>query len=63
MDGPILIVTDKLKYPGVIIDDKIAMLSHIIFVKSKVSNGIGIIFNATNYHQRNAVANLYHSFI
>ena len=63
MGGSIINATDKLKYLGVIIDDNITWIPHITYVKNKVSRGIGIMFKARNYLKRNALVNLYHSFI
>ena len=63
MGDSILTATDKLKYLGVIIDDKITWIPHITYVKNKVSKGIGIMFKARHYLKRNALVNLYHSFI
>ena len=33
------------------------------YVKNKVSRGIGILFKAKNYLNRNVLINLYHSYI
>ena len=55
--------TDKLKYLGVIIDDKITWIPHITYVQNKVSKCIGIMFKARSYLKRNALVNLYYSFI
>ena len=63
MGDSILTATDKLKYLGVIIDDKTTWIPHITYVKNKVSKGIGIMFKARHYLKRNALVNLYHSFI
>ena len=63
MGGSILTATDTLKYIGVIIDEKITWIPHMAYVKNKVSKGIGIMFKARNYLKRNAIVNLYHSFI
>ena len=63
MGGSILTAPDKLKNLVVIIDDKITWIPHITYVKNKVSKGIGIMFKARNYLKRNALVNLYHSFI
>ena len=35
----------------------------ITYVKNQVSKGIGIMFKARNYLKRNALVNLYYSFI
>ena len=45
------------------IDDKITWIPHITYVKNKVSKGIGIMFKARHYLKRNALVNLYNSFI
>ena len=63
MGDSILTATYKLKYLGVIIDDKITWIPHITYVKNKVSMGIGIMFKARHCPKRNALVNLYHSFI
>ena len=63
MGDSILPATDKLKYLGVIIDDKITRIPHIRYVKNKVSMGIGIMFKARHYLKRNDLVKLYHSFI
>ena len=59
MGDSILTTTDKLKYRGVIIDDKITWIPHITYV----SKGIGIMFKARHSLKRNALVNLYNSFI
>ena len=59
----IITATNEIKYVGVIIDNKITWIPHITYVKNKVSNGIGIMFNARNYLKRDALINLYHSYI
>ena len=63
MGDSILTTTDKLKYIGVIMDDKITWIPHITYVKNKISEGIGIMFKARHYLKRNALVNLYNSFI
>ena len=63
MGGSIITATDKLKYLEVSIDDKITWIPHITYVKNNVSKGIGIMFKDINYLKRNALVNLYHSFI
>ena len=63
MGGSIITATDKLKYIGVIIDDKITWIPHMTNVKNKVSYGIGILFKARNFLKSNALVNLYYSFI
>ena len=52
-----------MKYMGVIIDTKLNWISHITFVKNKVAKGIGIIRRARPLLNKNALKNLYHTFI
>ena len=61
MGDSIITATDKLKYLGVIIDDNITWIPYITYVKNKVCKGIGIMLKA--YLKRNALVNLYYSFI
>ena len=42
MGGSILTATDKLKYLGVIIENKITWIPCITYVKNKVSKGNGM---------------------
>ena len=53
----------EIKYLGVIIDKKLTWISHITYVKNKVSKGIGIMFKAKKILKRNTLINLYHSYI
>ena len=62
MGGSIITATNEIKYLGVIIDNKITWIPHITYVKNKVSQGIGIMFIARNYLERNTLINLYHSY-
>ena len=52
-----------MKYLGVIIDTKLNWISHITFVKNKVAKAIGIIRRARPLLNKNALKNLYHTFI
>ena len=61
MGDSIITATNEIKHIGVIIDNKITWITHITYVKNKVSNGIGIMFKAGNYLKRNTLINLYHS--
>ena len=63
MGGSILNATYEIKYPSVIIDDKITWIPHITYVKNKVSKGIGILFKAKKYLNRKPLINVYHSYI
>ena len=53
----------SIKYLGVILDNKLSWIQHISYVKSKISKGIGIMYKARNYVNKNALLGLYHSYI
>ena len=63
MGDSIITTTNKIKYLGVIIDNKITWIPHITYVKNKFSKGIGIIYKARMYLKRNTLISLYHSYI
>ena len=52
-----------LKYLGVIIDSKLNWIPHITYVKKTISKGIGIMFKARDYLNKNCLSNLYHTYI
>ena len=45
----------SIKYLGVILDNKLSWIQHI-----KISKGIGIMYKARNYVNKNALLGLYH---
>ena len=49
MGDSILTATNKLKYHGVIIDDKITWIPHITCVKNKASKCIGITLSQEKF--------------
>ena len=51
------------KYLGVILDCKISWIQHIAYVKSKISKGVGIMYQARKYLDRRSLVNIYNSFI
>lgn len=63
MNKCVLTKTNQLKYLGVIIDNKLNWLSHITYVKSKISKGIGIMYKARPYLSKKCLSNLYHTYI
>ena len=54
---------ERIKYFGVILDNKLLWIQHISYVKSKISKGIGIMYKAQNYMTKKALFDLYHSYI
>ena len=50
------------KYICVILDNKMSWVQHITYVKSKVSNGIGIMYQAREYLNKNSLVNLYNNY-
>ena len=48
----------SIKYLGVILDNKLSWIQHISYVKSKISKGIGIMYKARNYVNKNALLGL-----
>ena len=63
MNDSIINSASQLKYLGVIIDSKLNWISHITYVKNKISKGIGIMFKARDYSNTNCLSNLYHTYI
>ena len=49
MNNCTLTGTECYKYLGVILDSKMSWVQHIMYVKSKVSKGIGIMYQARKY--------------
>ena len=55
--------TECYKYLGVILDSKMSWVQHITYVKSKVSKGIGSMYQACKYLDKNSLVNLYKTYI
>ena len=55
--------TECYTYLGVILDSKMSWVQHITYVKSKVSKGIGIMYQARKYLDKNSLVNLYNTYI
>ena len=51
------------KFLGVYIDSKLSLKDHIVYVKNKISKGIGIINKARKYFDQNTLRTLYYSFV
>ena len=52
--------TDCFKYLGVTLDSNITWTQHILYIKNKVSKGIGIMYKARQYLDKKALLNLYY---
>ena len=63
MNNCTLTGTECYKYLGVILDSKMSWVQHITYVKSKVSKGIGIMYQARKYLDKNSLINLYNNYI
>ena len=63
MNNCTLTGTECYKYLGVILDSKMSWVQHITYVKSKVSKGIGIMYQARRYLDKNSLINLYNNYI
>ena len=51
------------KFLGVYINSKLSWKDHIVYVKNKISKGIGIINKARKYFDQNTLRTLYYSFV
>ena len=63
MDNEILTKVDSIKYLGIIVDHKLNWLNHITYVKAKISKGIGIMYKARKYFNKNSSTNLSHAYV
>ena len=54
---------ENCKYLGIILDTRILWVEHITYVKNKISKGIGIMYQARKYLNRNGLISLYNSYI
>ena len=46
---------ENCKYLGIILDTRISWVEHITYVKNKISKGIGIMYQARKYLNRNGL--------
>ena len=51
------------KFLGVIIDEQLNWLNHILYVKNKISKGFSIIHRARKFFTKKTLSNLYNAFI
>ena len=55
--------TEFYKYIGLIFNSKMSWVQHITYFKSKVSKGIGIIYQVIKYVDIKCIVNLYNNYI
>ena len=63
MNDSIINSASHLKYLRVIIDSKLNWIPHITYVKNTISKGIGIMFKAKDYLNKNCLSNLHNTYI
>ena len=63
MNGEKINRVSSTRFLGVVIDDKLKWNEHILFVKQKVSKGLGIICKAKKKFSKETLRTLYYSFI
>ena len=63
MGNQILTKVNSIKYLGIIVDHKLNWLDHITYVKPKISKGIGIMYKAWKYLNKNSLKILYHVYL
>ena len=63
IDNANIMEVQCIKYLGVILDNKLSWIKHMSGIKSTISKGIGIMYKAGNYINKNALLGLYHSYI
>ena len=63
MDNQILTKVTLINYLDIMVDHTLNWLDHITYVKTKISMGIGIMYKAKKYLNKNSFKNLYHAYI
>ena len=63
MDNQVLTKVNSTKSLGIIVDHKLNWIDHITYVKAKISKGIGIMYKARKYLNKNTLKSLYHDYI
>ena len=51
------------KFLGMIIDEKLNFTNHIAYISNTISKGLGIIYKARKYLNKNVLVNLYNSYV
>ena len=56
-------MVDRTKFLGVIIDPYLSFRAHILYIKGKISRGVGILHKCKRYLQESTLVTLYYSFV
>ena len=56
-------MVDKVKFNGIILDNKLSWCDHIVYIKSKMAKGIGILHRARKIFSTKTLIVLYYCFI
>ena len=63
MNNEILKNVKEIKFLGVMLNDKLTWQNHKIYLKRKISQSIGIIYNCKNIMTEEELINIYKTFI
>ena len=63
IDGEAIDEVQKIKFLGIIIDNKLSWKYHIDHISGKIARGIGMIIKAREYLNKQGLLSLYYSFI
>ena len=61
MDYQVMTKVNSIKYRGRVVDHRLNWIDHITYVKAKISKGIGIMYKAGKYLNKNSLKTLYHA--
>ena len=63
MQGNIIHCVTATKYLGIIIDNKLKWINHILYIKNKISKTIGLFYKLGQYLEKKALINFYYSLV
>ena len=53
----------EIKFLGVVIDNDLSWLSHISYIKTKISKSLGVIYRAKKFLTKKALLNIYYAYV
>ena len=56
-------MTERTKFLGVMIDQNLSFQSHIMYIKTKMARGIGILYKSRTYFSLETMRMLYNAFV